>query len=166
MLIRLPARQPQQTGLGLVATDLLKPTLTKSATSTEAKKEETSGASLLATLFSGIATAGGAVGAGLIEADAKKAIAKRQAQSTAQIASIQSQTNIELARIQAKAAADMAAAQASMYAADPFRPYIVPVAVALRGDEVGANYESAPRRAMARATSCSWPSSPPLGVAR
>lgn len=129
MLLRLPVRPVPQTGLGFVATDLLKPTLTKSATSTEAKKEETSGASLLATLFSGIATAGGAVGAGLIESDAKKAIAKRQAQSNAQIASIQSQTSIELAKIQAKAAADMAAAQASMYAADPIRPYVVPLAV-------------------------------------
>lgn len=129
MLIRLPARQPQQTGLGFVATDLLKPTLTKSATSTEAKKDETSGASLLVTLFSGIATAGGAVGAGIIEADAKKAIAKRQAQSNAQIASIQSQTNIAIAQIQAKAAADAAAAQAALYAADPVRPYVVPVAV-------------------------------------
>lgn len=90
---------------------------------------DTSGAGLLATLFSGIATAGGAVGAGFLAADAQKSIAKRQAQANAQIASINSQTNIAIAQIQAKAAADAAASQAAMYAANPLSQYMLPLAI-------------------------------------
>lgn len=90
---------------------------------------DTSGAGLLATLFSGIASAGGAIGAGALAADAQKSIAKRQAQADAQIAAINSQTNIEIARIQAKAAADAAAAQAAMYAANPLSQYMLPLAI-------------------------------------
>lgn len=131
MLLRV--RPPRTSGLGFVATDPLKPSPTSnsstSSTSTAKKKDEPSTATLVAGLVSGIFSAGGAVGAGFLTNEANKDIAKRQAQANAQIAAINSQTNIEIARIQAKAAADAAAAQAAMYAADPVRPYVVPIAV-------------------------------------